>query len=120
MVENHLKKNIAVMSRKKRICSYKEEIDLCIKLNLDDEKILSKQFNDYRNSGFPSNSMLYSPGIMLKRNTEETKKLMELWYTEVQKHSYRDIVSFAYTLWKYPIEISVMPHKLTYKEFMNY
>ena len=120
MADKYLKKNIAVMSRKKRICSYKQEIDLCIKLNLDDEKILTKQLNEYKNSGFPSNSMLYSPGIMLKRNTEETKKFMELWYSEVKKHSYRDIVSFAYTLWKYPIEMIAMPHKVTYSSFMNY
>ena len=33
MIKKYLKKNIAVMSRKKRVCSNKEEIDLCIKLN---------------------------------------------------------------------------------------
>lgn len=120
MVKKYLKKNIAVMSRKKRVSSYKGEIDLCIKLNLDSETILTKQFNQYKSDGFPSNSTLYSPGIMLKRNTKKTRKFMELWYNEVNKHSYRDIVSFAYTLWKYPIEISVMPHKPTYKSFMNY
>ena len=120
MVKKYLKKNIAVMSRKKRINSYKEEIDLCIKLNLDSKTILTKQFNQYKSDGFPSDSMLYSPGIMLKRNTKKTRKFMELWYDEVNKHSYRDIVSFAYTLWRYPIEISVMPHRATYKSFMNY
>ena len=120
MVRKYLKKDIAVMSRKKRHRSHKEEIDLCIKLNLDSEKILNKQFNQYKSDGFPSNAQLYSPGIMLKRNTKEIRKFMELWYNEVDKHSYRDIVSFAYILWKYPIEISVMPHKHTYKSFMNY
>ena len=120
MVKQYLEKNIAVMSRKKRVSSYKGEIDLCIKLNLDNETILTRQFNQYKSDGFPSNSTLYSPGIILKRNTKKTRKFMELWYNEVNKHSYRDIVSFAYTLWKYPIEISVMPHKPTYKSFMNY
>jgi len=120
MVKKYLKKNIAVMSRKKRKCSYKKEIDLCIKLNLDREVILTKQFNQYKSDGFPSDSMLYSPGIMLKRNTKKTRKFMELWYNEVDKHSYRDIVSFAYTLWKYPIKMTAMPHIYTYKSFMNY
>ena len=120
MVKKYLKKNIAPMSRKKRVNSYKEEIDLCIKLNLDNEMILTKQFNQYKSDGFPADSMLYSPGIMLRKNTEETRKFMELWYNEVVKHSYRDIVSFAYTLWRHPIEISVMPHRPTYKAFMNY
>jgi len=120
MVNKYLKKNISVMSRKKRICSYKEEIDLCIDLNLDSKKILTKQFNQYKSDGFPSDSMLYSPGIMLKKNTKRTRKFMELWYGEVKKYSYRDIVSFAYTIWKYPIEIIAMPHRPTYRSFMDY
>ena len=103
MVKKYLKKNIAVMSRKKRVCSYKEEINLCIKLNLDSENILTKQLNQYKSDGFPSDSMLYSPGIMLKRNTKETRKFMELWYNEVEKHSYRDIVSFGYRPYTVPM-----------------
>ncbi len=120
MVKKYLKKNIAVMSRKKRHRDHKEEIDLCIRLKLDNKKVLTKQFNEYKSDSFPSNARLYSPGIMLKKNSKEIRKFMELWYNEVDKHSYRDIVSFAYVLWKYPVEISVMPHKPMYRSFMNY
>jgi len=120
MVEKYLKSDIAVMTRKRREFSYQEEIELCIKLNLDNEKILKKQLGHYKKEGLPENSRLYSPGIMFKRNSEEVKNFMELWYNEIENHSYRDIVSFAYTIWKNPMNISVMPHRPTYKLFMNY
>jgi hypothetical protein len=120
MVKRYLRNDVAVMSRKRRIRDHKEEIDLCIKLKLDKEKVLLKQYNQYKQDGFPENAMLYSPGIMMKRNTKETRRFMEYWYDEVRRHSHRDIVSFAYTLWKHTIEISVMPHRPTYKSFMNY
>jgi hypothetical protein len=120
LAKKYLQNDVAVMSRKKRINSYEEELELCMELSLDNEKILRKQLNQYKNDGFPKNSMLYSPGIMFKRNTEKTREFMEYWYKEVETHSYRDIVSFAYTLWKHPIKISVMPHRKTYQSFMNY
>lgn len=120
MVKKYLNNDLAVMSRKKRHRSHKEEIDLCIRLKLDDKNVLKRQFDQYKKDGFPTDSILYSPGIMFKRNTKKVKTLMEMWYNEIIKHSYRDIVSFAYVLWKYPVKLSVMPHRSTYKAFMNY
>ncbi|MFW9871681.1 MAG: glycosyltransferase domain-containing protein [Candidatus Thorarchaeota archaeon] len=119
MVKEYLQKDISVMTRKKRPYA-NQEIELCIKLKLDKKETLLKQLKTYRQDGFPEKSRLYSPGIMFKRNSKKTRRFMEMWYSEVKKHSYRDIVSFAYTLWKYPIDITTMPHKVTYRDFMDY
>ena len=115
-VKKNLKTDIALMKHNKRICAY-EEGHFCIKIGKDRKEIILKQLEYYKNKGFPENFGLYAPGIMIRKNTPEVIKFMKLWYNEVEKYSYRDIISFSYILWKNPINLSLMSFKETYKEF---
>lgn len=115
-VNEYLKSNLAVMKHNKRKCSY-DEGHFCIKISKDKRKTILNQLNHYKTKGLPEGFGLYAPGIMIKRNTKEVNKFMKLWYNEVEKYSYRDIISFSYVLWKNPIEISLMPFKETYGRF---
>jgi len=108
--------DIAVMRHRRRSCVY-EEGKFCIKNRIGDGEIIADQIISYYRDGFPRNFGLYAPGIMIRRNSLEVIDFMKMWYNEVKKYSYRDIISFSYVLWRNPIKLSVMPFKKTYKEF---
>lgn len=115
-VHKYLKSDLCVMKHNKRNCVYKEG-EFIIKLGIDKAKIIRPQLEKYRKEGMPERFGLYAPGIMIKKNTLEVNKFMKLWYDEVYKHSYRDIVSLAYMTWKNPIKLSLMSFKKTYMQF---
>lgn len=115
-INEYLKKDLAVMKHNKRKCAY-DEGHFCIKIGKDKKRTILNQLNYYKTEGFPEEFGLYAPGIMIKRNTKEVNRFMKLWYNEVEKYSYRDIISFSYVLWKNPIELNLMPFKKTYGRF---
>lgn len=115
-VEVNLKTNLAVMEHHMRKCSY-DEGRFCIKIGKDKEEIVSKQLECYESDGFPVDFGLYAPGIMIRKNEKDVNDFMRLWFDEVKKHSYRDIISFSYILWKNPIDISKMVFRETYGAF---
>jgi len=115
-VKENLKNDLALMKHNKRNCAY-DEGEFCIKIGKDKKEIIEEQLSIYRNVRFPKRFGLYAPGIMIKRNTEEVNRFMELWYDQVERYSYRDIISFSYTLWKNPIDLSLMDFRKTYGRF---
>lgn len=117
-VKSNLKTDIAVMKKKKRSHVY-DEANFCIEIGKDSKEVITEQINRYKNENFPDSFGLFSPGIMIKRNTPHIRTFMDMWYSEVERHSYRDILSFPYVLWKHPTEISLMPFVSTYSSFMK-
>ena len=115
-VEDNLKTDLALMRHNKRNCVY-DEGEFCIRIGKDKKEIIENQLNIYEAVNFPKNFGLYAPGIMIKRNTNEVNKFMELWYDQVERYSYRDQLSFPYVLWNNPIELSLMNFKETYGQF---
>jgi len=116
-IKDNLKSDLCLMRHNKRNCAY-DEGEFCIKIGKDKKEIIEDQLNIYRNVGFPKQFGLFAPGIMIKRNTEEVNRFMEQWYDQVERYSYRDIISFSYTLWLNPINLSLMNFKETYKRFI--
>lgn len=112
----NLKNDLCLMIHNKRTCLY-DEGNFCIQKKKDKKEVILQQLNYYRQQGMPEKYGLYAPGIMLKRNTKTVNNFMNLWYDEVDKYSYRDIISFPYVLWKNPIKLSLMPFKKTYFQF---
>ena len=115
-VKDHLKTDLALMKHNKRNCAY-DEGEFCIKIGKDRKEIIEEQLKIYKALGFPKQFGLFAPGVMIKRNTFEVNKFMELWYDQIARYSYRDQLSFPYTLWKNPIELSLMDFKKTYGRF---
>lgn len=115
-VKEYLKTDLCVMEHNKRKCAYKEG-KFVTKLGIDKKTVIDKQLGIYKEMGFPKDFGLYAPGIMIKKNTPEVNHFMQIWYDQVKKYSYRDIISFSYTLWVNPIELSLMPFKPTYRRF---
>jgi hypothetical protein len=111
-----MRSDLVVMKHNRRQCAY-DEAYYCAKINKDKSSVLFNQIQIYEKEGFPKHYGLFAPGIMLRRNTEDVINFMKAWYQEIEKHSYRDIVSFPYVLWKNPIDIRSMPFRETYMMF---
>lgn len=55
----------------------------------------------YLKDGYPINYGLYETGCMVRDIfNERIKKVMGLWWNELQKFTYRDQISFPYICWK--------------------
>lgn len=115
-IRQNLNFDLALMKHNKRKCLY-DEGNFCIKIGKDRKETILDQLSYYRNRGMPERFGLYAPGIMIKRNTKKVNNFMDLWYDQVNRFSYRDIVSFSYVLWKNPIDLNTMSFRKTYKRF---
>lgn len=93
-------KTIFIPQHPSRQCIYKEGAE-CIKIKKDKSDIINFQLDKYLTEGFPENYGLVQTGIMYRKHNElSCVEVMELWESELSKHSHRDQLSFNYSLWK--------------------
>lgn len=84
-----------------RQCLYQEAL-VVIHRKLDDESIVNKQIDDYREIGVPNNAGLWHCNYIGRYHNNPTCiAMMEDWWDQVCKYSWRDQISFAYIMWKY-------------------
>ena len=78
-----------------------EEIIEVGRLNKADPKFLTEQFEHYKNDGYDESVPLIE-GCLLVRNHHDKllQKVMEDWFDELCKWSYRDQISLGYVCWK--------------------
>jgi hypothetical protein len=115
-VKEHMTRDLLLMKHNRRDCAY-EELLYCIGKK-GKEKALRSQLKYFKKQNFPRHFGLYAPGLMVRKNTESVRHFMKLWYDQVKKFGYRDMPSFAYTLWVNPISINVVKFKKIYKAFV--
>jgi hypothetical protein len=91
---------LAVPKHPKRNCLY-EEAEVCINYKKDNAEIINKQINKYKKDNFPKDLGLTENNIIFrKHNDPEVINLMEDWWSEFNKFSQRDQLSFLYMIWK--------------------
>jgi len=88
-------KDIAVFKHPDRSCIY-QEAKICNKYILDNPNIIKKQMRRYLSQGYKRKQGLGVCGIIIRRHTDEVKKLNEQWWVEICKGSKRDQLSFPY------------------------
>lgn len=77
-----------------RECIY-EEAAACIVSHKGKKEEIVRQISNYINEKFPFNSGLYETGCIVRNHHDiEIKRLMDEWYEEIKKYSYRDQLSF--------------------------
>jgi hypothetical protein len=84
---------IAVGKHPERDNAY-DEAKECIRLGLDDENIINDQI-----AGYSLYDMYIGLGacyIIVRKNTEEVKRLNDKWWAEICRYSVRDQISFPY------------------------
>lgn len=76
-----------------RECIY-EEAGTCLYYKKGNKEDIIKQVNQYYQDGYPFNNGLYETGCIVRdTNNELVKKIMEDWYQEIFRYSYRDQLS---------------------------
>lgn len=115
-VDKHLRhKDIAMMKHHKRSCVY-DEAELCINIKKDSEHVIREQMDRYVSEGYPVNNGLTAGGVIIRKHgIDNQKKFMEEWYSEIERGSWRDQLSFQYVFWKRPLNISLMDFKRVYE-----
>jgi hypothetical protein len=83
----------------KRDCIY-DEAKVVMSQGLDKKSTINKQIGEYKSEGFPKNNGLICGGVLLRKNTDLINKIMDEWWSEIIKGSFRDQLSFNYVAWK--------------------
>jgi len=100
--------NIAMPKHFKRSCIYQEAVAI-IKENKANKYNVLRQITDYREQGFPENYGLTENNVIIrKHNEEDVVFLMNKWWEEVNKYTFRDQLSFMFLQWKYQIPLRVL------------
>ncbi|MER9297061.1 DUF616 domain-containing protein [Mesorhizobium sp. M0621] len=77
-----------------RSCVY-AEAEVVIKLGFDDAAVIEEQMSHYRLIGHPVDAGLIFGGVLLRdHNDANLQSVMEQWFYQVCKYSYRDQLSF--------------------------
>ncbi len=93
--------------RRKKV---KDECSQIIALGKEDSDTVRNQLESYQKEGFRDDVGLYANGFFVRPNEPRYNKIYEDWYSEVEKHSYRDQISFPYVLWKHGVRVRTMKH----------
>jgi len=110
LIESFVKSNfiITMVEHDKRQCIYKEAKE-CIFWNRDKSHIINSQIENYKESGYPrDNGLINGRFILRKHNIPQVKSLMSFWWSEIDKNSVRDQISFNYVSWKSGINYDVI------------
>jgi hypothetical protein len=109
--------DIALFRHGSRDCIY-DEMEACIAFGKDDEAIMQRQIEKYRQENFPAHLGLASSGVMFRRhNATACIRLCEAWWQEICAHSRRDQLSFIYACWKTKTPYGVIPGGVRQNEF---
>lgn len=94
-----------------------DEVSQIIIQGKDDPLTVVNQAMSYKRVGFDS-ELLFENGIMIRRHNETSCiNVMNVWWNQIEKHSYRDQISLPYVLWKTGYKIGVFEQKDIVKYF---
>lgn len=103
-----------------RICVY-DESSAVIKQKKDDEKIVKRQMEHYKNQLYPEKYGMVQTNILLrKHNNIDVINLCNDWWNEVLKHSKRDQLSFNYVCWKNQnVDVEIINPNITSSDYFS-
>ncbi len=98
-----------------------DEAAECIKCGNADKKKLLMQAADYIGEGLPVGFGLYENGcIVRKHHDPDVLQLMEFWWQELQRHTYRDQLSLPYAIWKSGIQPDICDLNIDHNPWLEY
>lgn len=114
-----VKHDWAVYPHSSRSCIY-DEFDACIERQKDDPETMRRQIERYRRHGHPEKYGLTENTILLRRhNKPNIIRFSELWWRELQHHSKRDQLSFAYVARNEQLEYALLPGTIRNNDFFE-
>lgn len=112
--------DIAMFRHPTRDC-YFDEAKECIRLELDDKKVIENQCIRYKN--YPRHMGLCQGGVILRRHTPKIETFNEFWWKEYENGSHRDQISFPIAVEETQIAVNSIignPYSHPYFEMTNH
>lgn len=97
--------DVATYRHRDRQCVYQEE-SACLRFRKDHVAIMKLQLDKYREEGYPPYNGLAETGCMARRNNGTMAEFNVAWWSEIERHSFRDQLSFPYICWKLGVRYS--------------
>ncbi|ONI47977.1 hypothetical protein AN644_03200 [Candidatus Epulonipiscium fishelsonii] len=104
--------SIGLHKHEHRNCAYTEAKAIKYHKRYNPKEI-DKQILKYSKEGFPKHYGLYDNTVIVRKHNEICKLIMQKWWKELNKYTFRDQLSLPYTLWKYNIakkNIALLPN----------
>ncbi|MBC8248989.1 MAG: DUF616 domain-containing protein [Anaerolineales bacterium] len=111
--------DIAVFRHPDRDCAYQEG-RVCLQAGLADPRVMRRQLTEYRAEGFPPKFGLWACTVVLRNHTPRMEEFNRRWWSEVERHSHRDQVSFPYVVWETGMQVSEFPGSLRRNELISW
>ena len=98
-----------------------DEISIVVEIGLEKESMANKIRKRYIKEKFPDNNGLIEGCLIIrKHNEKDCINLMNNWFEEIEKYSYRDQLSYNYALWKTEIKIKYISKIFAFKYFKQF
>ena len=100
------------------LLSVKEEVDACIVAKRDNKVLMTNQFNHYIENGFVDSYVQPNTRLLIRKSQSSSIfNFMATWFHEIQSWSYRDQLSFSFSLDK---SSSINIRYIEYWKFLAY
>ena len=105
-----------------RNCIYDEAV-ACLINNKTSKEAVIPQICAYYQEGYPFDAGLYETGLIYREHNDEVMSLMEAWWEEILRFTYRDQISFPYIVKKNGLKPDIADlyiYKNKYLKFYNH
>ena len=102
-----------------RTCAY-QEMHECIRLKKDNPTLMQRQMDQYRHARFPPYRGLVETSCVVRKSTANIIAFNQLWWQQIQEHSYRDQLSFNYAVWCLNLTYGHIPGQRLKSPFFEY
>jgi hypothetical protein len=102
-----------------RTCAY-QEMHECIRLKKDNPTLMRRQLDQYRQAQFPAYRGLVETSCVVRKATANVIAFNQLWWQQIQEHSYRDQLSFNYAAWCLDLMYEHIPGQRLKSPFFEY
>jgi len=114
-----LRYEIAAFKHPDRMCVY-QELKACIRLKKDNPELMTRQVKGYQAEGYPPYNGLVETACVLRKNCQNVTDFNRAWWQELDKHSYRDQLSFNYVAWKLKQKYGIIPGSGTNSKYFTH
>jgi hypothetical protein len=97
-----------------------QELDACIKYNKDNPHLMHTQVAAYRSEGYPALNGMVETVCIVRKKTPEVAAFNAAWWQQLNQNSFRDQLSFNYTVWKTKFKYGILPGCGTNSPFFRY
>lgn len=103
-----------------RDCIYDEAVE-CISIGKGEPIMIGGQIFEYYKESYPKNNGLYEGGCLVRwHRDKKLQMVMQKWWEEIHRYSWRDQISLPYICWKYGFEIDISDLDIEKNNYLEY